>query len=54
MYLYEFSKEESLYQAVEEFAYVIYNHVRPHSSNEYQTPWATRCAKNASYKISIT
>lgn len=42
IYLYKFSKEENLYQAVEEFAYVTYNHVRPYSSNEYQTPWATR------------
>lgn len=31
--LYEFKTEEELYQAVEEFSYVHYNHVRPHSSN---------------------
>lgn len=29
--LYEFVTEEALYQRVEEFAYVDYNHVRPHS-----------------------
>ena len=29
--LYEFATEEALYQRVEEFAYVDYNHVRPHS-----------------------
>ena len=40
--LYEFSKEESLYQAVEEFAYITYNHVRPHSYNNYQTPFEAR------------
>ena len=27
--LYEFQTEETLYQTVEEFAYVTYNHVRP-------------------------
>ena len=36
--LYEFQTEEALYQAVEEFAYVSYNHVRPHSFNGYRTP----------------
>lgn len=42
--LYEFGTEESLYQAVEEFAYVTYNHVRPHSYNGYKTPFEARCA----------
>ena len=42
--LYEFKTEESLYQAVEEFAYVTYNHVRPHSYNGYKTPLECRCA----------
>lgn len=41
--LYEFSTEESLYEAVEEFSYVIYNHVRPHSYNGYKTPFEARC-----------
>ena len=40
--LYEFRPEESLYQAVEEFAYVTYNHVRPHSYNGYKTPFEVR------------
>lgn len=40
--LYEFATEESLYQKVEEFAYVNYNHVRPHSFNGYRTPFETR------------
>jgi len=29
---------------VEEFAYVDYNHVRPHSFNGYRTPYETRMA----------
>ena len=37
--LYEFETEEALYQKVEEFAYVDYNHVRPHSFNDYRTPY---------------
>ena len=40
--LYEFVTEEALYQKVEEFAYVDYNHVRPHSFNGYRTPYETR------------
>ena len=42
--LYEFHTEEELYQAVEEFAYVQYNHVRPHSFNGYRTPYQARIA----------
>ena len=42
--LYEFRTEEALYQAVEEFAYVSYNHVRPHSFNNYRTPYQARIA----------
>ena len=37
--LYKFETEEALYQKVEEFAYVDYNHVRPHSFNDYRTPY---------------
>lgn len=40
--LYEYDKEEALYQAVEEFAYVEYNYVRPHSYNDYATPYEAR------------
>jgi transposase InsO family protein len=43
--LYEFDAEEDLYQAVEEFAYATYNHVRPHSFNNYNTPFQARYAK---------
>ena len=42
--LYEFRTDEELYQTVEEFAYVTYNHVRPHSYNGYRTPYQARTA----------
>lgn len=42
--LYEFEREDALYQKVEEFAYIDYNHVRPHSFNGYRTPYETRMA----------
>ncbi len=42
--LHEYQTEEQLYQAVEEFAYVHYNHVRPHSYNGYRTPYQARTA----------
>lgn len=42
--LYEFQTEEALYQTVEEFAYVTYNHIRPHSYNGYRTPYQVRTA----------
>lgn len=42
--LYEFQTEDELYQTVEEFAYVTYNHVRPHSYNGYRTPYQARTA----------
>lgn len=42
--LYEFRTQEELYRAVEKFAYVTYNHQRPHSYNNYQTPLEARLA----------
>ena len=42
--LYDFQTEEALYRAVEEFAYVTYNHIRPHSYNGYRTPYQVRFA----------
>ena len=42
--LYEFREESALYQTVEEFAYVTYNHMRPHSYNGYKTSFEARCA----------
>lgn len=35
--LYGFQIEEEMYQTMEEFAYVIYNHVHPRSYNGYRT-----------------
>ena len=40
--LYGFQTEKALYQTVEEFAYVTYNHIRPHSFNGYRTPYQAR------------
>ena len=42
--LYDFETEEALYQKVEEFAYVDYNHLRPHTFNGYRTPYQARIA----------
>lgn len=40
--LYEFATEETFYQKVEEFSYVDYNHVCPHSFNGYRAPYEIR------------
>ena len=40
--LYEFETEEMLYRTVEEFAYVKYNHLRPHTYNGNKTPFEAR------------
>lgn len=42
MNCYEYRTEEDLYRAVDEYAYVIYNHIRPHSYNHYKTPAQAR------------
>ena len=42
IYLHEYHDKESLYRAVEHFAYTTYNHVRPHSYNGYRTPFEAR------------
>ena len=42
IYLHEYQDEESLYRAVEHFAYTTYNHVRPHFYNGYRTPFEAR------------
>ena len=36
--------QSCLKASAEEFAYVIYTHIRPHSYNAYQTPSEVRCA----------
>ncbi len=40
--LHEYHTKEELYASIEEFAYVWYNPVRPHSYNGYQTPFEAR------------
>lgn len=40
--LYKYKEENALYQAVDDFAYVEYNYVRPHSFNGYATPHEAR------------
>lgn len=40
--LHYYHNEDELNTAVEEFAYVWYNHVRPHSYNDYRTPYEAR------------
>ena len=42
IYQHYYHTVEELYTAVEEFAYVHYNHVRPHSYNNYKTPFEAR------------
>lgn len=41
---HSYKTEESLYQAIDDYAYVTYNHVRPHSYNGYKTPFEARYA----------
>ena len=40
--LHKYDTEEELYKAVENFAYIKYNHIRPHSFNNYLTPFEAR------------
>ena len=42
IYLHYYHNDEELNKAIEEFAYVRYNHVRPHSYNNYKTPYEAR------------
>ena len=37
-----YKTEKEIYESIEEFAYVWYNHVRPHSYNDYMTPYEKR------------
>ena len=41
---HSYKTEEDLYQAINDYAYVTYNHVRPHSHNGYKTPFEARYA----------
>lgn len=40
--LHYYHTDNQLNMAIEEFAYVWYNHVRPHTDNDYQTPFEAR------------
>ena len=42
IYLHFYHSDEELDCAVNDFAYVWYNHVRPHSYNAYRTPYEAR------------
>lgn len=44
IYEHSYRTEEALYTAIKEFAYVTYNHVRPHMYNDYKTPFEARNA----------
>lgn len=44
IYEHSYQTEASLYKAIDEYAYVTYNHVRPHSYNGYKTPFQARFA----------
>lgn len=37
-----YHNDKELYTAISEFAYITYNHVRPHSYNGYKTPFEAR------------
>ena len=44
IYLHYYHTDEELNSSIEEFAYITYNHVRPHSYNSYKTPFEARYA----------
>lgn len=44
IYLHYYQNDEELNASIEEFAYVTYNHHRPHSYNGYKTPFEARYA----------
>ena len=44
IYLHHYHEEQELYDVVQDFAYVKYNHVRPHAYNGYRTPFEARYA----------
>jgi len=43
--IHYYHTDEELNNAIEEFAYVWYNHVRPHTYNNYKTPFEARYEK---------
>lgn len=46
IYQYHFHNDNELNKAVDDFAYVWYNHVRPHTFNDGLTPFKARCLAN--------
>ena len=44
IYYHEYTNEQELYVGVEEFAYIEYNHIRPHSYNKGKSPFEKRSA----------
>lgn len=44
IYLHYYHTDEDLNSSIEEFAYITYNHVRPHSYSGYKTPFEARYA----------
>jgi transposase InsO family protein len=42
IYLHHYHSDEELNTAINDFAYFWYNHVRPHSYNDYLTPYKAR------------
>lgn len=44
IYLHYYHNDHELNASIEEFAYVTYNHIRPHSYNGYKTPFEARYA----------
>lgn len=44
IYLHYYHNDEELNASIEEFTNVTYNHIRPHSYNEYKTPFQARYA----------
>ena len=45
IYQHHYHSDSDLYSSIEEFAYVQYNHIRPHSYNNYKTPFEARFAE---------
>lgn len=42
IYLHNYYTDKEINDSIDEFAYIHYNHVRPHSYNDYRTPFEAR------------
>ena len=49
IYHYTYSTDDKLNEAISDFAYIWYNHVRPHSYNDGLTPMQKRKNYNSVY-----